>query len=79
MPCRECGSDRLRPSPPLGPGESLVRALTRTRYHECVVCGLRARFPRNQRDATDPGLDLAFWVAVALLVVGSVFLMRWVG
>jgi hypothetical protein len=79
MLCRECGSDRLRPSPPRGPGESVVRAWTNTRYHECAVCGTRARFPRSVRDAANPGVDVVFWVAVVLLGVGFVFLLLRVG
>jgi len=56
-----------------------VRAWTKTRYHECVVCGLRSRFPRSPRDSSDPGIDVLFWVAVVLLGVGFVFLLLRVG
>jgi phage/plasmid primase-like uncharacterized protein len=79
MLCRECGSDRLRPSRPQGLLESTVRRVTGTRYHECSVCGTRTRFKRKDRDATDTGVDVFFWVAVALLGVGFVALLRWVG
>jgi hypothetical protein len=79
MLCRECGSDRLRPSPPRGPLEAAVRAWTNTRYHECAVCGLRSRFPRSPRDSSDPGVDVVFWLAVVLLGVGFVFLLLRVG
>jgi hypothetical protein len=79
MLCPECGSDRLRPSRPKGQWERAVRSLTKTRYHECSVCGTRARFERKTRDAAEPGVDVAFWVVVVLLGVGFVALLRWVG
>ena len=79
MLCPECGSDRLRPSRPKGPVERAVRSLTKTRYHECSVCGTRARFERKAHDANDDGVDVVFWVVVALLGVGFIALLRWVG
>jgi hypothetical protein len=59
--------------------ERAVRSLTKTRYHECSVCGTRARFERKTHDASDDGVDVVFWVVVALLGVGFVALLRWVG
>jgi hypothetical protein len=59
--------------------ERAVRSLTKTRYHECAVCGTRARFERKARDADDSGVDVAFWVVVALLGAGFIALLRWVG
>jgi hypothetical protein len=79
MLCPECGSDRLRPSRPKGPVERAVRSLTKTRYHECSVCGTRTRFERKAPDADDDGVDVVFWVVVALLGVGFIALLRWVG
>jgi hypothetical protein len=56
-----------------------VRRLTRTRYHECSVCGTRERFPRRQPDTAHPGIDVAFWVVLAILGAAFVLLLRWVG
>ena len=47
-----------------------MRAWTKTPYHECVVCGLRSRFPRSPSDSSDPGVDVVFWLAVVQLGVG---------
>jgi hypothetical protein len=79
MLCEECGSDRLHPSRPKGLVERSVRKLTRTRYHECSVCGTRSRFERKSREADRSGVDVKFWVVVAALGVGFVALLRWVG
>ncbi len=80
MVCPECGSDRLRPSRPRGPIEAATRRLTRTRYHECSVCGTRSRLRRGARDDSErSGVDVPFWIVVALLGAGFVALLRWVG
>jgi len=80
MVCQECGSDRLRPSRPRGLVESTVRKLTKTRYHECSVCGTRSRYERKtQVDSAKSGVDVGFWIVVVLLGVGFVALLRWVG
>jgi hypothetical protein len=78
MLCRECGSERLRPSRPHGSLEAALRSLTGTRYHECTVCGTRTRLRRTPRDASDSRPDVIFWVAVALLGAGFVALLVWV-
>jgi hypothetical protein len=67
--CRNCKSNRLRPSPPAGRAEALLRAATRTRYQVCKECGTRARYPRAGRGGR-PRLEPAFLLA-ALAVLAA--------
>ncbi len=80
MICKQCGSDRMRPSRPGGFLEEQLRSLTGTRYYRCSACGHRERYARTGRDGEKKeGVDLRFWIAVAALGVGFLVLLRFVG